>query len=89
MLFRFSGVGSKNVTLGVPRLKELINVAKTVKTPSLSVYLREDIAHDQEAAKTVQAHLEHTALEKVVSYAQVIYDPDPTSTIIEAVSESR
>lgn len=81
----YSGVGSKNVTLGVPRLKELINVAKTVKTPSLSVYLREDIAHDQDSAKTVQAHLEHTTLEKVTSYAQIVYDPNPVETIIEAV----
>ena len=34
--FHFAGVGAKNVTLGVPRLKELINVAKKVKTPSLA-----------------------------------------------------
>lgn len=37
--FHFAGVGSKNVTLGVPRLRELINVAKQVKTPSLTVSL--------------------------------------------------
>lgn len=34
--FHFAGVGSKNVTLGVPRLKELINVAKNVRTPALT-----------------------------------------------------
>ena len=31
--FHFAGVSSKNVTLGVPRLKEIINVAKNIKTP--------------------------------------------------------
>ena len=31
--FHFAGVSSKNVTLGVPRLKEIINVAKNLKTP--------------------------------------------------------
>lgn len=41
--FHFAGVGSKNVTLGVPRLKELINVAKTVRTPSLTVFLRPEV----------------------------------------------
>lgn len=66
-------------------MKELINVAKTVKTPSLTVYLRPEISQDQEAAKTVQAHLEHTTLEKVTSYAQIVYDPNPTETIIDAV----
>jgi DNA-directed RNA polymerase II subunit RPB1 len=80
-----SGVGSKNITLGVPRLKELINVSKTVKTPSLTVYLQPHVAQDQDAVKSVQAHIEHTTLEKVTSYAQIVYDPNPTETIIEAV----
>jgi len=55
--FHFAGVGAKNVSLGVPRLKELINVAKTVKTPSLAVYLNGDLGKDQERAKDVQTFL--------------------------------
>ena len=31
--FHNAGISSKNVTLGVPRLKEVINVAKQLKTP--------------------------------------------------------
>ncbi len=37
--FHHAGVSAKNVTLGVPRLKEIINVSKNPKTPSLIVYL--------------------------------------------------
>jgi DNA-directed RNA polymerase II subunit RPB1 len=37
--FRYVGVSSKNLTLGVPRLKEIINVYTKIKAPSLSVYL--------------------------------------------------
>ena len=37
--FHFAGVGSKNVTLGVPRLKEIIDCSKNVATPSLTVPL--------------------------------------------------
>ena len=33
--FHFAGVGSKNVTLGVPRLKEIINIAKKVNFQKL------------------------------------------------------
>lgn len=33
--FHFAGVSSKNVTLGVPRLKEIINVSKNLKTPNM------------------------------------------------------
>lgn len=37
--FHYAGVSAKNVTLGVPRLKEIINVSKKPKTPSLTVVL--------------------------------------------------
>jgi DNA-directed RNA polymerase II subunit RPB1 len=37
--FHHAGVSAKNVTLGVPRLKEIINVSKKPKTPSLIVFL--------------------------------------------------
>lgn len=39
--FHFAGVSSKNVTLGVPRLKEIINVSKNLKTPFMQIYLEE------------------------------------------------
>lgn len=35
--FHYADVSSKDVTLGVSRLKEIINVAENVKTPSLTV----------------------------------------------------
>jgi len=47
--FHFAGVSAKNVTLGVPRLTEIINIAKNIKTPSLSVYLVGEAARDREA----------------------------------------
>jgi DNA-directed RNA polymerase II subunit RPB1 len=85
--FHFAGVGAKNVTLGVPRLKELINVAKTVKTPSLAIYLTEHLSKTQEAAKDVQSILEHTNLEKVTSFTQIFWDPDPVNTRVKEDKE--
>ncbi len=38
-----AGIASMNVTLGVPRLKEVINVAKTIKTPSLKIFLQKHL----------------------------------------------
>ena len=34
--FHFAGVSSKNVTLGVPRLKEIINISKRPKVQEMS-----------------------------------------------------
>ena len=46
--FHFAGVSAKNVTLGVPRLTEIINISKNIKTPSLTVFLLGDAAKDRE-----------------------------------------
>ena len=35
--FHFAGVASMNVTLGVPRIKEIINAAKNISTPIMNV----------------------------------------------------
>ncbi|AEE86573.1 DNA-directed RNA polymerase II subunit 1 [Arabidopsis thaliana] len=81
--FHYAGVSAKNVTLGVPRLREIINVAKRIKTPSLSVYLTPEASKSKEGAKTVQCALEYTTLRSVTQATEVWYDPDPMSTIIE------
>ena len=81
--FHYAGVSSKNVTLGVPRLKEIINVATNTKTPSLSVYLEPQIASDKVLAKGVQQELAFTSLGTVTAAVEIWYDPDPASTIIE------
>ena len=40
--FHSSGLGKINLTLGVPRLKELLNASKVMKTPSCKVYLKKE-----------------------------------------------
>lgn len=81
--FHYAGVSAKNVTLGVPRLREIINVAKRIKTPSLSVYLKPEVCKTKERAKNVQCALEYTTLRSVTQATEVWYDPDPMGTIIE------
>lgn len=81
--FHYAGVSSKNVTLGVPRLKEIINVATNIKTPSLTVFLQPELSVSAELAKIVQQELAYTSLRTVTAAVEVWYDPDPQSTIIE------
>ncbi|BBN08768.1 DNA-directed RNA polymerase II subunit RPB1 [Marchantia polymorpha subsp. ruderalis] len=81
--FHFAGVSAKNVTLGVPRLREIINLAKKTKTPSLSVYLKAGVNGEKDKAKNVQCALEYTTLRSVTQATEIWYDPDPMSTIIE------
>ena len=85
--FHFAGVSSKNVTLGVPRLKEIINISKNPKAPSLTVFLTGAAARDAEKAKNVLCRLEHTTLRKVTANTAIYYDPDPQNTVISEDQE--
>ena len=41
--FHLAGVSDKNVTLGIPRLRELLDISKTIKTPLMSVYYHKKV----------------------------------------------
>ena len=81
--FHYAGVSSKKVTLGVPCLKEIINVATNIKTPSLTVYLEPEISRSKFLAKNIQQELAYTSLCTVIAAIEIWYDPDPSSTNIE------
>ena len=81
--FHFAGVSAKNVTLGVPRLKEIINVAKNIKTPSMKIYLQAKHRKDMLAATKFGGKIEHTTLSHVVRNSSIYYDPDPEKTIVK------
>ena len=55
--FHSAGISSKNVTLGVPRLKEVINVAKTIKTPGLKIFLEPSIQRDEKEVARIGASI--------------------------------
>ena len=80
--FHSAGIASMNVTLGVPRLKEVINVAKTIKTPSLKIFLEESIMKDQREATRVGDQIQYTNLAMLLDEWGIYYDPDPLETIV-------
>lgn len=69
--FHYAGVSAKNVTLGVPRLKELINISKKPKTPSLTVFLLGQSARDAERAKVSLRLLESQGERKGNTFPQI------------------
>ena len=81
--FHFAGVSSKNVTLGVPRLKEILNIAANIKTPSMLIH-HEDPHASQQQLKLLRSTIEHTTLRSLAETVELYYDPDVHSTVIEA-----
>ncbi|KAK6455311.1 DNA-directed RNA polymerase III subunit C1 [Scheffersomyces xylosifermentans] len=69
--FHFAGVASMNVTLGVPRIKEIINASKTISTPIINSVLVND--DDEIAARVVKGRIEKTLLKDVAFYIEDVY----------------
>lgn len=69
--FHFAGVASMNVTLGVPRIKEIINASKTISTPIINAVLVND--DDEIAARVAKGRIEKTLLKDVAFYIEDVY----------------
>ena len=81
--FHFAGVSAKNVTLGVPRLEEIINVAKKLKTPSMTIYLKKNISGKEKEAQKIHGKLEYTKMVDIATTSEIYYDPNENKSIIE------
>jgi len=71
--FHFAGVASMNVTLGVPRIKEIINASKTVSTPIIDCKLLDE--YNEVSARIIKGRIEPTTLGDVCLYFKEVYEP--------------
>jgi len=71
--FHFAGVASMNVTLGVPRMQEIINATPKISTPIIAAKLVNDT--DATAARLVKGRIEKTELGDVAEYIKEVYTP--------------
>lgn len=80
--FHFAGVSSQNITLGVPRIQEIINCSKNIKGPSMTIYLEEQYRYSPEAVHQLISLLEFTTLGQLAKSSEIYYDPDPNNTVV-------
>ena len=71
--FHFAGVASMNVTLGVPRVKEIIDATPKISTPIIDAKLLNDT--DVVAARLVKSRIERTELGDIAEYIKEVYTP--------------
>lgn len=81
--FHTAGVAEKAVTLGVPRLKELIDTTRDIRTPSLSVFFQGGYERHEAMARLYSVSLEHTVLHQVVKTSGVHEEPQLYGTVFE------
>ena len=64
--FHYAGAAEFNVTLGLPRLIEIVDARRNPSTPMMEVYLTEKYATDPQSAKKIAQNIE---LSKVIDIA--------------------
>ena len=69
--FHFAGVRELNVTLGLPRLIELVDAKRKPETPIMEIFLRDEYKHDLNTALEIARKIEYTNLEAVTASADV------------------
>ena len=71
--FHYAGVKERNVTLGLPRLIELVDARKKPITPTMDIYLDEDHRISREKALSVAKEIIHTKVIDVVEKTDIDY----------------
>lgn len=79
--FHFAGVASMNITLGVPRIKEIINASKSISTPIITADLI--IKNDAEFARLVKGRIEKTYLREISQYIEEVFTKNECCVIIK------
>jgi len=83
--FHFAGVASMNITLGVPRIKEIINASKKISTPIVTTVLECD--NDPEYARLVKGRIEKTTLGEISEYIEEVMLPDDCFLLVKLSME--
>jgi len=79
--FHYAGVREQNVTLGLPRLIEIVDARRIPSTPIMTVYLDKDFQSSKEKAMEIARNIICTTVEDV---AKAIYDdPEKEEVVIE------
>ncbi len=67
--FHYAGVAEMNVTLGLPRLIEIVDARSQPSTPVMEVHLKDEIKEDEDKVKEVAKKIEST---EIIDVADVI-----------------
>ena len=71
--FHFAGIAERNVTLGLPRLIELVDARKKPVTPTMDVYLDAESKTDQQKAVEIARNILETSVNDLIIDTETDY----------------
>ena len=76
--FHSSGIGGMGaVSLGVPRIKEVLSLSKNLKEPQMIIYLDEEHRYNKHYANKLAYHIKYTTIKDLRKTTEIYYDPYP------------
>jgi len=74
--FHSTGVSSKSVvtSTGVPRMRELLNHSKNIRTKSMTIYLKNELQFDKNKADLMKYQLQFTTIADIINTSEIIYE---------------
>jgi len=72
-VFHYAGVREYNVTLGLPRLIEIVDARKYPETPIMEIYLNDHVKYDLDKVKEIARQIELTFIENVTEELSIDY----------------
>lgn len=71
--FHYAGVAELNVTLGLPRLIEIVDARKKISTPTMDIYFEEDKRDDEEFVRKIANKIGKSTLNDVLKNFNINY----------------
>jgi DNA-directed RNA polymerase subunit A" len=65
--FHYAGVAEINVTLGLPRLIEIVDARRVPSTPMMEIYLDETVKYDRDEVRKIASGIEITRIVDIAS----------------------
>ena len=87
--FHFAGIRERNVTLGLPRLIELVDARKKPVTPTMDIYLEEKYQKSREKAIEVARNTLQTKISALISNVDTDYSSQITLDLSTAALGQR
>ena len=87
--FHYAGVAEINVTLGLPRLIEIMDARKEPSTPTMTIYLEPEFGADRDRAREVSWQIEAATLQEFGDITIDMQDMQVVVHLNSAVCEKR
>ena len=71
--FHTAGIAEKNVTLGLPRIIELVDARKKPATPSMDIFLSKDLKSNRDSAIEIARNILQTTVNDLVTEVETDY----------------